>query len=1077
MSVVECTKVIVVLGMHRSGTSALTRGLQTLGVELGNNLMPAFEGNNSKGFWEDLEITAINEALLAQCGHSWHSLGDFSQIDWPSLVAGTQGLRAIGYLAQQIERHSIFGLKDPRMARLLPFWKLIFQHLGVTPIFLIASRNPISVAQSLEKRDGLRAERSHLLWLEHCLPSLLETRSDKRLVINYDRLLSNPREQLLRIARLSGLEEPSAANLTEYADRFLDEQLRHSQFMIEDLPLDQRMLGETHRLFELLEQLATDELTLDDPITTAQLDGLAQQLNSHAPLRTLLSEQDRALAQWQSTTEQLQQVITAQEHALAQQASAHDERLGQQTSTYDERLRQQTSAYDERLRQQASAYDERLRQQTSAYDERLLQQEAQHEAQDQEFAQLKEDLERHQAFLQHHLISTRDTIAELQNSTSWRITRPLRAAGGLKKRFIGQVRRQLKSTARTLYHALPQRFRAPLLNRTFTHLGFLFRGSAYYDNWQRQQQLSHTKDTCSLYGMTHRTHGPTESSRSGQYALHKGDGSPYCYLPPRRTERVDRTLTSFARKPLISIITPVYGIAPRYLMKLVHSVEQQWYSNWELILVEDAGPNEETRDCMRQLQEPRIQVHFLEQNGGISQASNIALGLARGEYVVFLDHDDELTQDALYEVVKAINEQDPDFIYSDEDKIDSSGNFSDPFFKPGWSPDALMSIMYTCHLACIRSSLVEAVGGLRLGYEGAQDYDLILRITENTQRVVHIPKILYHWRILPSSIASSIEAKPYASEAVRRLKEDALHRRGLSGHVEPVPQMPGQFRINYLPAGAPLVSIIVPTRDNCRILRQCIESILTKTTYGAYEIILMDNQSVDANALAYYSSLEAHPNIRMHHYPHAFNFSAINNLASHHAAGEFLVFLNDDTQITQGDWLQRLLGFAQLPHAGAVGAKLLFPNTTHIQHCGVVNLADGPGHAFYNAQSEIPQYFGRNILDWNWLAVTGACLMVARHKFEAVGGFDEALPIAYNDVDLCLSLHKAGWHNLVCSAVTLIHHESVSRGVDHEDPTKLQRLIRERSKLFRKHPHYFMLDPYYNKNLHQNSVDFLVLNY
>jgi len=807
---VECTKIIVVLGMHRSGTSALTRGLQALGVELGGNLMTAFEGNNSKGFWEDLEIVAINDALLEQCGQSWHSLGDLSQCNWAALLASPYGQRAIEYLALQIERYQLFAFKDPRMARLLPFWKLVFQRLGVTPVFLIASRNPISVALSLEKRDGFPAEKSHLLWLEHCLPSLLETQGYKRLVISYDRLLASPREQLLRIARLSGLEEPSEADLVEYSESFLDEQLRHSHFSVEDIQGNPSLLAETRLLFELLEQLATDAQDLNDRNASEALINITLQLQRYAPLRALLATQEHSAANQQRQ-------ISLLEQQLQQAVSDHANELAQQHAVRAQQLLEQ----EEQLQRQAT----------------------QHAEQAQLFAQQKMHLEHQVASLQQDLQGAHASIAEICSSTSWRLTQPWRAAGSFAKRLVGWSRRSLRSIARALYFRLPQRFREPLLNWVFSRLGILFRTSIHYENWQRQQQANSATGIQGLYGLRHEA--DAESLSAGRYALEQSSASPYCYLPPRRTASIEQALSGFTRHPLISIITPVYGVAPRYLEKLIHSVEQQWYPNWELILVEDAGPNEETRRFMRGLNNPRIKVRFLEQNGGISHASNIALSMAQGEYVAFLDHDDELTLDALYEVVKIINEHDPDLIYSDEDKIDAAGNFSDPFFKPGWSPDALMSIMYTCHLCCIRSTLVNAVGGLRIGYEGAQDYDLILRIAEQTQRIVHIPKVLYHWRILPSSIASSIDAKPYASDAVRRIKEDALQRRMLSGRIEPVAQMPGQFRINYHPVGTPLVSIIIPSRDNHLILRQCIESILEKTRYGNYEIILMDNQSVD----------------------------------------------------------------------------------------------------------------------------------------------------------------------------------------------------------------------------------------
>lgn len=1027
---VGLTKVFVVLGMHRSGTSVITRALEVLGVELGDNLMPAAENNNEKGFFEDLTVVSINDELMQQCNFDWQSQADLTSIDWQTLCDGPLGERACDYLQQMLERYPQFGLKDPRMPRLLPFWKEIFDRLQLEPVFLISSRDPVSVAHSLHKRDDLSLEKSQLLWLDHCLPSLSETKGYKRLVISYDRLLDTPRDQLLRMARLCGLREPDPAALDTFVDAFLDQNLRHSHVPPQALQHDRRLDEQTRQLFELLERLASDELDLEQAPAAAALEALHHQLEQQAPLRRVLAEQDGKIF-----------TLRRQNAALTTQA---------------EHLQHQTLI----LHQQVQ-------------DEVMRREHLEHSA-----GELHAQLHT----LRAALTMTQASIGEMQRSTSWRLTRPLRICSEHIRELVRRARKQVKRIGRAVYYRLPADRRHSLVLFAFRHLGFALRGLPHYENWQRQRNLEKDYGLDTLSTLSYRANAEQHSTRDlpqqhGRYEMQANHHPRYCYLPPRRTAAVERELHNFVRNPLISIITPVYGVAPRYLEKLIDSVKRQWYVNWELILVEDAGPNPETRQYLQGLSDPRIRVRLLEQNGGISHASNIALEMAHGTYAAFLDHDDELTPDALFEIVRAINLCDPDLIYSDEDKIDADGNYSDPFFKPDWSPDAMMSIMYTCHLCCIRTDLIRSTGGLRSQYDGAQDYDLVLRISEQSQRIHHIPKVLYHWRVLPSSIASGIDAKPYASEAVRRLKEEALQRRGLSGSVEPVESMPGQFRINYHPQGDALVSIIIPTRDNPEILRQCIDSIRQYTSYAHYEIVLIDNQSVDPTALAYYDELQAQPRIHLHRYPHPFNYSAINNYASQQAAGDYLLFLNDDTQVQSADWLERLLGFAQQTHVGAVGAKLLFPGTGRIQHCGVLNLADGPGHAFYNACAKTPLYFGRNLLDWNWLAVTGACLMVQREKFETAGGFDEDLPVAYNDIDLCMRLRQAGWHNLVCSAAQLLHHESLSRGIDHEDPSKLERLATERRKLFRKHPDYFMLDPYYNKNLHQNSVDFLVLNY
>ncbi|WP_191969994.1 glycosyltransferase family 2 protein [Methylobacterium planeticum] len=545
----------------------------------------------------------------------------------------------------------------------------------------------------------------------------------------------------------------------------------------------------------------------------------------------------------------------------------------------------------------------------------------------------------------------------------------------------------------------------------------------------------------------------------------------YCYLPPRRPEDLEARLASLRIRPRFSILTPVYDVERRFLEAAVASVTAQWYPDWELILIDDAGTEPETRAALAALSalaDPRITVGRNPENRGIAATTNAALARARGDYVVFLDHDDALTPDCLYELALAIDRTGADFLYSDEDKIDPEGLFSGPFFKPDWSPDALMSIMYTCHVTCLRRSLIEACGGVRLGYEGAQDYDLALRVSERAQRIVHVPKVLYHWRSLPASIASAMAAKPYAVDAVRRLKEDALRRRGLPGTVEPVAGMPGQFRVAYAPMGEPMVSIIIPSKNNHALLRPCLAAILARSTYRNLEIVVLDNGSSDGPTLAYLDEIAAEPRIRILSDPRPFNYSALNNLGARHAAGEILLFLNDDTEVITPDWLERLIGYAQRDHVGAVGAQLLFPDGS-IQHCGVVNLLDGPGHAFYRLGGDRIADFGRNRLDYDWIAVTGACLAVARSKFEAVGGFDEALPVAYNDVELCFRLVEAGYFNVVCQAARLTHHESVSRGQDRASRERRERLERDRRRLYALHPRYLAHDPFHNRNLHPNS--------
>jgi GT2 family glycosyltransferase len=546
----------------------------------------------------------------------------------------------------------------------------------------------------------------------------------------------------------------------------------------------------------------------------------------------------------------------------------------------------------------------------------------------------------------------------------------------------------------------------------------------------------------------------------------------YTYIPPRRPPNFDRQLSALEHPTLFSIVVPIYNTPPSLLQKLLNSVTAQWYPHWELILADDASPDAQVQADLAKIRDPRIIVSHLPSNQGIAGATNFALALAKGEFVVLLDHDDELTEDCLFELAMRIGQENPDYIYSDEDKIAEDGRFVEPHFKPDWSPDTMMSTMYVCHVSCIRRSLLEKLGGLRSDYDGCQDWDLILRLAEKTNRISHIPKVLYHWRIIPASTAADIGAKPYVIDASKRVREDALKRRGLSGSVEPVEQVKGYFRVNYGLVGTPLISIIIPSRDNSEVLRRCLDSIEKKSSYRHYEIIILDNGSVETHTKAYLDNMGSQENITVIRHDAPFNFSELNNIGVNRAAGEILLFLNDDTEVISSDWLERMAGYATLSHIGAVGAKLVYPGGHETQHAGVVNFCDGPNHAFLHQNVDAPCYYMRNLLEYNWIAVTGACLMLERKKFLSVAGFDKTFPIAYNDIDLCFRLHDAGLYNIVCQAVRLVHHESVSRGLDHLSTEKLERLEKEKRRLYDKHPRYFQNDPFHNPNLHPNGINF-----
>jgi GT2 family glycosyltransferase len=361
---------------------------------------------------------------------------------------------------------------------------------------------------------------------------------------------------------------------------------------------------------------------------------------------------------------------------------------------------------------------------------------------------------------------------------------------------------------------------------------------------------------------------------------------------------------------------------------------------------------------------------------------------------------------------------------------------------------------------------------LRSEYDGSQDWDLVLRLVERTNRIAHIPKVLYHARISGDSATAARNLNNDAIEASRRARIDALKRRKMEGTLDPVPQAPGSYRVNYAPQGEPLISIIIPSKNNGCVLRQCLEAILERSRYRNFEVLVIDNGSTEGSTLTYLDQIRQHPKVTVLRHDVPFNFSELCNKGASSAGGSVLLFLNDDTEVISPAWLEQMAGYAQLQHIGAVGAKLIYPNTRLVQHNGVLSLADGPVHAFLRKDADDPGYFARNVLEYDWLAITGACMMIEKSKFQMAGGFDELFPIAYNDVELCFRLVEKGWYNVVCQGAELVHHESLSRGLDSMDRTRQNRLKADRSRLYRTHPGYFMRDPFHNPNLHPNDASF-----
>ena len=534
------------------------------------------------------------------------------------------------------------------------------------------------------------------------------------------------------------------------------------------------------------------------------------------------------------------------------------------------------------------------------------------------------------------------------------------------------------------------------------------------------------------------------------------------------SKREPKPAKEWAYKPSFSVVIPVYNTVTEQLEACFESVLAQTYDNYELILVDDHSSWENVVPVLRKYEaHDKVHVIYRSSNGHISVATNDGIRVATGDFIVFMDCDDTIETDALFEFAKTLNENpELDFIYSDEDKLTEDGKIRHmPFFKPDWSPDLFLNMMYTNHLATYRASIVKAVGGLRTAYNGSQDYDFTLRFMERSdnKRVGHVPKVLYHWRERKESVAYAITSKNYAAEAARHAKEDYIRRNHLNAHLEYITGM-SQYRIVYGVSGEPLVSIVIPSKDHPDILRQCVDSIRSFTDYPNYEIIVVDNGSNDENRAVIEDYLAA-VGAQYIYEKAEFNFSKMCNTGAAHAKGEYLLFLNDDIEIFQPEWLERMLGHAQQNHIGAVGAKLFYPLTTKIQHMGVSNPSNGPLHSFMLWDDQLPCYFGWNRVDYNCIGVTGACLLVANSKFQEVHGFDENLPVAYNDVKLCFALHEKGYYNVMRNDVVAYHHESLSRGSDQVDDKKLIRLSKERTELFAEFDSLKGTDPYLNEQL------------
>ena len=539
------------------------------------------------------------------------------------------------------------------------------------------------------------------------------------------------------------------------------------------------------------------------------------------------------------------------------------------------------------------------------------------------------------------------------------------------------------------------------------------------------------------------------------------------YIPTEETLETQRK-QKFDYSPLISIAVPAYQTPVEFLRQMIESLIVQTYSNWELCIVNASPDNEEMQKVLAEYSAGDSRVRFcnLKENLGIAENTNRAFAMTKGEFVGLLDHDDLLAPNALYEIVKILQDHpQADALYTDEDKVTTElDEHFQPHLKPDFNLDLLRSNNYICHFFVVQKSIVEKAGGFRKEFDGAQDYDFIFRCTENAGEVLHVPEILYHWRTHKASTADNPASKMYAFEAGKRAIEAHLERTGTKGEVSHTQDL-GFYRVKYPVQGKPLVSVIIPNKDEKETLQTCLEMLEKNTSYRNFEIIIIENNSTTEEIFKYYKELSSDPRIRLLRWGKEFNYSAINNFGASHARGEYLLFLNNDVKSINPDWMEEMLGVCQRPEVGGVGAKLIYPDNT-IQHAGcVIGMGGIAGHMFVDMPADRTGYLHKASLLQDMSAVTAACLMMKKEVFEEAGGFTEELAVAFNDVDLCLKVRKSKHLIVYDPYAKLYHMESKTRGA--EDSVEKVRRFQTEIEYMRCHWIDILKngDPYYNKNL------------
>lgn len=1068
---------LIILGMHRSGTSAVARLLNMMGAYFAppELAMPAND-NNEKGYWERWDVFGLHEDMLRELGWAWDRISRFDaqRLVEPDFVAKFRPQAE--KILLDLDARRPWMLKDPRINLLLPFWKPLLE----APVCVHVHRSPIQVAQSLHQREDFPLSLGLALWEQYSLLGLAHSEAIPRLLVSYHDLMTQPVETTQRLhaqlmeLQVQGLRLPSAREI----EAFIEPRLYHQQgdpafqsgyANAQQARLDQafkdgdalsltplptlsagaveilRGHEDRHALLTCLDHLRHRREQLGQVSRARRAASMEQRARSEVYQGHWRAAEERMAALEQAARERQAQAeaqIAALEQAAREQQAQAEAREKRMAALEQAARAQQAQAKDrmaalEQAAREQHAEIERYRSQWQAADGQVV-------ALQQRLEQREQTLER----LQHWLIALAGNIEAVFGSLTWR-------AGNLLTRIAlvlmwrkpdpgarGQILQILQDMAewrRTYPNLAPPLALAPVKDRAPP-------GPA------RPERYAH------LPVLTL----PSASAYKKWYAHHRSKAEDL--------ERQRQEIQEWSERPLVSLAIPCYNSPPHWLDALLASIHRQSYPDWECILVDDASPRPEhlaVIDRWRN-QDNRFRLIQHGHNQGVGGASQTGLEAAQGEYFAVVDHDDLLEPNALYEVVKTIRAHHPDVVYSDEMLVRNNGRIIRCEFRPQFSYHFLLSHPYIVHLTAFRRDLLLQVGGFDQSLQVSQDYDLLLRVAAVTHDFRHIPKVLYQWRIHPASTGHQQMARVTENSLAalnRHLRlaglaeDEALAVEGLSFNF---------FRVRYKIEPA-TVSVIIPTRDRVDLVRMCVESLLGKTRLPAgvaLELIVANNGSTQPDTLAYFAEL-AKQGHRIVDAPGGFNFSRINNIAAAQAQGEFLLFLNNDIEIVDPDWLEAMLEPMIWDEVGVVGAKLLYPDIGLIQHAGVIigfNGIAAHDHQFYPEYENgrlAPGHHHALLAVRECMAVTAACMLIRREAFDKMGGFDADLQVGFGDTDLCLRLRDAGSLCLFTPYARLIHHESATRGYDAVDthPVDTQ-LFKERWA-----EQLAAGDPYYNPNL------------